>query len=107
NPPGPNPGPGTPAPSAAPTEPSVVGRPPVVSTAGTGQPASNGNAVYRIDPDGFVTEIFRQPLLVLSIVERNGTLIIATGGPTEGQVFQVNPAPEETIVPGNVNPRPV
>jgi hypothetical protein len=63
--------------------------------------------VYRIDPDGFVTEIFRQPLLVLALVEKNGTLLVATGGPTEGQIYQVDPAAEETIVLGKVNPKQV
>ena len=103
--PSPKPGPGTPAPVAP--EPSMLGRPPIVSTAGTGQAANNGNAVYRIDPDGFVTEIFRQPLLVLALVERGGTLLIATGGPAEGQIFQVDPSAEETIVLGKVNPKQV
>jgi hypothetical protein len=63
--------------------------------------------VYRIDPDGFVTEIFRQPVLVLSIVERGGTLLIATGSQTEGQIYQVSPAAEETIVLAKVNPKQI
>ena len=105
NPPGGDkPGPGTALPGA---EPTVPGRQPPIDTRSTGQPRPEGNAVYRIDPDGFVTEIFRQPLLVLSIVERQGTLLIATGAPTEGQIFQVRPAAEETIVLAKVNPKQI
>ena len=105
NPPGGDkPGPGTVLPSA---ESNAPGRQPAIDTRGTGQPRPEGNAVYRIDPDGFVTEIFRQPLLVLSIVEWQGMLLIATGGPTEGQIFQVRPAAEETIVLAKVNPKQI
>jgi hypothetical protein len=105
NPPGgEKPGPGATLNAA---EPSPAGRQPSVDTRSTGQPRPEGNAVYRIDPDGFVTEIFRQPLLVLSIVERQGTLLIATGGPTEGQIYQVRPAAEETIVLAKVNPKQI
>ena len=105
NPPGgEKPGPGTTLPGA---DVNAAGRQPAVDTRATGQPRPEGNAVYRIDPDGFVTEIFRQPLLVLSIVERQGMLLIATGGPTEGQIYQVRPAAEETIVLAKVNPKQV
>jgi len=105
--PEPVPGPGTPAPTPQTPDANVPGRLPPVNTLPTGQPRPEGNAVYRIDPDGFVTEIFRQPLLVLALVEKNGTLLIATGGPTEGQIYQVNPAAEETIVLAKVNPKQV
>ena len=44
---------------------------------------------------------------MLALVEKNGTLLIATGGPTEGQIYQVNPAAEETIVLAKVNPKQV
>jgi hypothetical protein len=57
--------------------------------------ASNGNAVYRIDPDGFVTELFRQQVSIFALLlEQNGALLIATGG--EGGLFQLNPAADET-----------
>ncbi len=61
-----------------------------------GKPAPEGNAIYKIDPNGFVTEIFRQDALVLSIVEHEGVLLVGTG--SEGLVYQVNPAAEETSV---------
>jgi hypothetical protein len=105
NPPGgEKPGPGATLGNA---EAAAAARQAAVDTRSTGQPRPEGNAVYRIDPDGFVTEIFRQPLLVLSIVERQGTLLIATGGPTEGQIYQVRPDAEETIVLAKVNPKQI
>ena len=69
------------------------------------EPKPEGNAVYKIDPDGFVTEVFRQPVLILSMVEKDGLLLLATG--SEGQVFQVNPAAEETIVVAKVEPKQI
>ena len=70
-----------------------------------GEPRPEGNAVYKIDRDGFVTEIFRQPVLVLAMVEHNGTLLIATG--SEGEIYQVNPAADETIVLAKADPKQV
>lgn len=68
-------------------------------------PKQPGNAVYKVDPDGFVTEIFRQPVMVLSIVEREGTLLVGTG--SEGLIYQINPAAEETVVLAKVDPKQV
>jgi hypothetical protein len=83
----------------------IPGRQPAVDTTGTGQPRPDGNAIYRIDVDGFVTEVFRQRALVLSIAEKDGVLFVATG--SEGMVYQVNPAAEETIVLAKVDPKQV
>ena len=81
---------GTPKPPAPPTQQTA-------NPAPTGQPASNGNAVYRIDPEGFVTEVFRGPVLVLAMAAaRDGSVLVATG--SEGQVYQINPAADETAV---------
>lgn len=55
-----------------------------------------GNAIYRIAPDGFVTEVFRESAMILSIVPHDGKLIVATGN--EGQVFSVDPSRGETTV---------
>ena len=60
------------------------------------QPKPQGSAIYKIDPEGFVTEIFRQPVLVLSMLEQNGNLLVGTG--SDGLVYQVNPITEETVV---------
>jgi hypothetical protein len=68
-------------------------------------PRAQGNAIYRIDPDGFVTEIFRQPVLVMSLLERDGTLLVGTG--SEGLIYQINPAADETLVLAKVEPKQV
>lgn len=80
-------------------------RQPPVNTANTGEPRPEGNAVYKIDRDGFVTEVFRQPVLVLAMVEHNGTLLIATGN--EGEIYQVKPAADETVVLAKTDPKMV
>jgi hypothetical protein len=108
-PPLPNPQPGEkpkPGPASAPAQPNpnpapnVGGEPEVPAT-----PRPQGNAIYRIDPDGFVTEIFRQPVLVMSMLEKDGVLLVGTG--SEGLVYQVNPAAEETVVLAKVEPKQV
>lgn len=55
-----------------------------------------GNAIYRIAPDGFVAEVFRESAMILSIVPHDEKLIVATGN--EGQVFSVDPTRGETTV---------
>jgi hypothetical protein len=69
------------------------------------KPGPQGNAIYRIDKDGFVTEIFRQPVVVYSLLETNGVLLAGTG--SEGLVYQINPAAEETVVLAKVDPKEV
>ncbi|MBW3574903.1 MAG: hypothetical protein KY450_08570, partial [Actinobacteria bacterium] len=91
--------------SAATTNSAMPGRQPPVNAAGAGEPRPDGNAVYRIDPDGFVTEIFRQRVLVLSMVERDGLLLLGTG--SDGLVYQLNPAADETVVVAKVEPKQV
>jgi hypothetical protein len=66
---------------------------------------TEGNAIYRIDPAGFVTEVFRENVMILSIIEKDGTLLVGTG--SEGLVYQVSPAAEETQVLAKVNPKQV
>jgi hypothetical protein len=68
-------------------------------------PAASGNAIYKIDPQGFVTEIFRHPVMIFSMLERNGSLIVATG--SDGEVWQVNPSAEETSVIAKVDPKQI
>jgi hypothetical protein len=70
-----------------------------------GEPTPEGNAIYRIDPDGFVTEIFRQPVLVYCLLEQDGILLAGTGN--EGEIYQINPAAEETSVLAKVDPKDV
>lgn len=99
------PGPPAPSPEGGANQTTMPNRQPPVNTAATGEPRPEGNAVYKIDRDGFVTEIFRQPVLVLAMVEHNGTLLIATG--SEGEIYQVKPSAEETVVLAKVDPKMV
>ncbi|MGB0768584.1 MAG: hypothetical protein ACPGYV_12865, partial [Phycisphaeraceae bacterium] len=55
-----------------------------------------GNAIYRIAPDGFVAEVFRESAMILAIVPHDDKLIVTTGN--EGQVFSVDPSLGETTV---------
>jgi hypothetical protein len=75
------------------------------SAKGAQQPGPKGNAIYRIDKDGFVTELFRAPVIVYSLVEQNGVLLAGTG--SEGVLYQVNPAAEETAVLAKVDPKEI
>lgn len=58
--------------------------------------SDEGNAVYRIAPDGFVTEVFRESVIILSIIDDGDRLLIATGN--EGQVYHVDAAAQETSI---------
>ncbi len=69
-------------------QPSPPSRPPSRAKAA-------GNAIYRIDAQGFVSQVFRQPVTILSMVEAGGTLYIGTGN--EGRVYQITPEAEQTI----------
>jgi hypothetical protein len=64
-----------------------------------------GNAIYKIDPEGFVTEIFRQDVVIYSMLEQNGVLLVGTGG--DGELYQVNPTAEETVVLAKVDAKQV
>jgi len=83
---------------------TVPGATPLASSQ-AGEAAPGGNAIYRIDRDGFVTEIFRMPVLVLSMIEKDGTLLVGTG--SEGLIYQINPAADETLVLAKVDPKQV
>jgi len=74
-----------------PTLPARLGKPVRGVKRGEG-----GNAIYRIDSDGFVTEVFREPVMILGLAESQGTLYAATGN--EGRIYAVRPAKEETVV---------
>ena len=80
-------------------------RQPPVNAVNAGEPRPQGNAVYKIDRDGFVTEVFRQSVLVLGMVEHQGTLLLATG--SEGEIYSVNPAADETVVLAKVDAKQV
>lgn len=81
---------------------------------GGGAAAKGGNAVYRIDPHGFVTEIFRETVMILRLVEDPGApdapagasrLLVATGN--EGQLYRIDPAAEETLIIADLEPQQI
>ena len=59
-----------------------------------GKASKGGNAIYQIDPDGFVQQVFRESVMILRIGESDGILYVATGN--DGQLYRVDPAQEET-----------
>src|SRR5687768_7457131 len=108
-----DPKPGDPKPTPVPGDPSKmteatptpIADAPATSSGEAGAPREGGNAIYRITRDGFVTTVFRQPVLVMSIIEQDGALLVGTG--SEGLIYQVKPAEEETIVLAKVDPKQV
>ncbi len=93
--------------SAGPSRPgSASARPARRAQGGAPQEGpKEGNAVYRIDPEGFVAEVFRESVMILSIVNDDGQLIVATGN--EGQVFRVDPSNNEMTIIADVEPEQV
>lgn len=82
--------------AAAPVNPGAGPARPSRAKPASPQQAKKGNAIYRIAPDGFVTEVFRESVTVLAIVPQDGKLIVATGD--EGQVYAIDPELNETTV---------
>lgn len=61
--------------------------------------AGAGNAVYRIDPQGFSTEIFREAVTIyrlLSDPAHPGSLLLTTGN--QGHVYRLTPQEDETVL---------
>ena len=74
----------------------------------TGRPtpkkaSQKGNAVYRISPEGFVQEIFRESVMVLRLAEQHGGLLIGTGN--EGQLYRVDGTGQETAILTDLEPQ--
>ncbi len=67
--------------------------------------AGKGNAVYRISPHGFVSEVFRESVMILKLIAHDGKLIVATGN--EGQLFQVDPSAQETTIVAQLEPEQI
>lgn len=80
--------------STRPVRPVQMGRPPA-SEVPRGKRVS-GNAVYRIDASGFVTEVLRESMMVLSLIEADGQLIVGTGN--EGRIYGLRPSRDEVSV---------
>ncbi len=70
--------------------------------------APEGNAIYRITPQGFVTEVFRESVMILKLLTDPSDpqkLLVATGN--EGQLFRVDPDAEETTILADLEPQQV
>lgn len=56
-------------------------------------PSSGENSLYRVGTDGTVRELFREKVLVLSLLRQNGKIFVGTG--MEGRLFEVNETTKE------------
>jgi hypothetical protein len=100
----PGPGQNPAAPQPAQSHPNANANPP--PSAPEAQPQGpEGNAIYKIDADGFVTEIFRQDAVIYSMIRQGDVLIVGTGD--DGNIYQVNPETEETEVLAKVDAKQV
>jgi hypothetical protein len=88
--------------ASATTTPADGATPPAAAPADN---SANGNAIYKIDKDGFVTEVFREAVTVYSMIEDHGKLLVGTGG--EGMIYEVDPAADETDVVAKVDAKEV
>jgi hypothetical protein len=68
-------------------------------------PAAEGNAIYKIDGSGFVTEIFRQNAVIYSMILQGSSLLVGTGD--DGDIYQVDPAAQETAMLAKVDAKQV
>ena len=69
------------------------------------QQGPEGNAIYKIDSDGFVTEIFRQNAVIYSMILQGDVLLVGTGD--AGDLYQVTPAAQETAVLAKVDAKQI
>ncbi len=90
------------SPPADPKPPTSTGKPKPRKRI-TAAPAKKGNAIYRISPDYFVKEVFRESVMILRIVEDADTLLVATGN--DGQIYRVDPRSEETAILVDIEPQ--
>jgi hypothetical protein len=103
-PPGDQPGPGQNP--AAPQPSSGRQNPPANPPAAPAESAATeGNAIYKIDADGFVTEIFRQDVVIYSMIMQGDVLLVGTGD--DGDLYQVRPAAQETEVLAKVDAKQI
>lgn len=86
-------------PDALPPQLSPSGPTQVVVT--EGEEASDGNAVYRLDPNGFVSEVLRANVMIFDLEMQNGKLLIGCGA--TGEVRSFDPKNEETFTLARVD----
>ena len=58
-------------------------------------PVIGDNSLYRINTDGTVREIFREKIMVLSLLRHRGRLLVGTG--MQGQLFEIDEATKEKV----------
>jgi hypothetical protein len=63
------------------------------------------NAVYKIDKDGFVTDVFHGPVVIYCMAVKDGQILIGTGG--DGLIEQIDPVAQETSAVGKVESKQV
>ncbi|QDU33875.1 hypothetical protein KS4_19340 [Poriferisphaera corsica] len=85
------------APAGSPSEGGRKAAPSVARAKSSGkQGPQQGNAIYRIDKDGFVSQVFRESVMILKLIDDNGDLLVGTGN--EGQIFRIDPSLGETTI---------
>ena len=65
-------------------------------TAPTPPPAKVAGHIYKITPDGFVTDIFGEIAVLYALAQSEGKLYLGTGN--KGQLFSIDPETEETSI---------
>lgn len=69
------------------------------------RPTGRGNAVYRIDKEGFVRTIFRKPVAIFTMVMQDDTLILGTGH--KGEVFSLDTSGDRISQLVKVDPKDI
>ena len=108
NSPGDQPGPGQNPAAPQPASNRAAAMPSAAAT--TPEPAPpapepEGNAIYKIDASGFVTEVFREDVVIYSMILQGNSLIVGTGD--DGNIYQVDPEAQETAVLAKVDAKQV
>lgn len=83
------------APASAPARPN---EPAVESSPNKPEPGAGpgSNAVYRIDPQGLVTEVFRKSAIFYGMAAYGDSIVLATGD--DGEIFEIKPDTDEEAV---------
>jgi hypothetical protein len=107
NAPGEQPGPGqNPAsPQPASNHPAATNAPASTPEQPAQPQAPEGNAIYKIDASGFVTEVFRQDVVIYSVILQGNSLLVGTGD--DGNIYLVNPSAQETAMLAKVDAKQV